>query len=188
MTSDFILYEPTGIQDILAGLSRQVKAVAFSVSYATDDGMSYSQNALWGASDILHKVAASMDDLAELPLPSLDDLGSDVEIARVAQVRMKGRVAEDLLFRIRQLGQFRRAELSDVLQKAFRSMTGLERQLIELDADTLDDRCRDILKGLRTSCSESVIQLEASLAELRRLNDAVAGISSVVEEIQQSNE
>ena len=188
MTSDFILYEPTGVQDILAGLSRQVKAVAFSVSYATDDGMSYSQNALWGASDILHKVAASMDDLAELPLPSLDELGSDIEIAKVAQVRMKGRVAEDLLFRIRRLGQFRRAELSEVLQGAFRSMTGLERQLIELDADTLDDRCRDILKGLRSACSESVTNLEASLNELRRLNDAVAGISTVVEDIQKSDE
>ena len=186
--SSFILYEPSGVQDILAGLSRQVKAVAFSVSYATDDGMSYSQNALWGASDILHKVAASMDDLAELPLPSLDELGSDIEIAKVAQVRMKGRVAEDLLFRIRQLGQFRRAELSDVLQQAFRSMTDLERQLIELDADTLDDRCRDILKALRFTCSDSVTNLEASLAELRRLNDAVAGISSVVDEIHQSNE
>jgi len=182
---NFILYEPVGVQDILAGLSRQVKAVAFSVSYATDDGASYSQNAMWGASDILHKVAAAMDDLAELPLPALDELGSDLEIARVAQVRMKGRKAEDLILRLRQLGQFQRIELTDALQQAFRSMGELERRLIELDADTLDDRCRDILKALRGACTTSLTRLEASLGELRRLNDTVARILPVVEELQQ---
>jgi hypothetical protein len=187
MQDNFILYEPTGVQDILSGLSRQVKAVAFGVSYATDDGMSYTQNALWGMSDILHKVAAAMDDLAELPLPSLDELGSDQDIANVAQVRMRNRKAEDLVYRIKQLGQFQRVELAEELQHAFRSMSGLERQMLELDSDHLDDACRDVLRKLRQSCSDTVTRLEASLGELRRLNEVVANILPVVDLVQQED-
>jgi len=185
---NFILYEPTGVQDILAGLSRQIKAIAFAITYASDDGQSYSQNAMWGGADVLHKIGAALDDLAELPLPTLEELGSDQDIASVAQIRMRNRKAEDLLYRIRKLGQFQRIELAETLQQAFRSMGGLERQLIELDADNLDDRCRNVLKSLRETCTGSVNHLEASIGELRRLNEVVSKILPIVEEIQQADD
>lgn len=188
MQDQFVLYEPSGVQDILAGLSRQVKAVAFGVSYATDDGMSYTQNALWGMSDILHKVAAAMDDLVELPLPSLEELGGDAEIARVAQIRMRNRKAEDLLFRIRQLGRFQRVDLTERLQAAFRKMGEVERGLLELYIDDADEDLIAKVKALKGASTEAVETLEASLGDLRMLNSQVAQIHPIIEEVQEDQD
>lgn len=188
MQDQTVFPDPQGVQDILAALSRQIKAVAFGVCYATDDGMSYTQNALWGMSDILHKVAAGIDDLAELPLPTLEELGDEARLVRLARLRISNNRAADLLYRIRQLGSFQRVDLINNLRTSYQKTCEVEEglgELVELFVYQGNDDLVGKIHEVKNSSAEAVQTLEASLGELRRLNSQVAQILPVIEEVQQ---
>ncbi len=184
MQDQNIYQQPEGVQDILASLSRQIKAIAFGVAYASDEGMSHAHNALLGMSDLLHRVAAGIDDLAELPLPTLDELGDEARLVQVAYKRMQQRTAEDLYYRIRQLGSYQRVDLLNNLRDAFQKMNNVEQGLKELYVDDADEDLIAKVTALKGTSAEAVQTLEASLGELQRLNNQVAQILPIIKEVQ----
>ena len=169
-----------GLTDLLAGLSRQVKSVALgmlSVAEATE----FNRSALWGGGDILGNVALALDDMAALPLPSLNELGEDTDLIRVTQLRVENRNATELIHRIKQLRPFQVSSLPEKLRQTFTAIESLEKSLIHLGVEGLDEGCRDALRLIRQQTSGISDHLENCIAELRHQNDCVSTILNTLE-------
>ena len=165
---------------ILAGLSRQVKSVALgmlSVSEATE----FNRSAMWGGGDILGNIALALDDIAALPLPTLNQLGEDAKLLSVAQLRIENRNASELIDRIKQLRPFQLSSLPEKLQQTLSAVATLEKGLIHLDVDSLDEGCRDALRMIRQQSRGISNHLESCIAELRHQNDCISKMLNALE-------
>ncbi len=170
----------TGLPDILAGLSRQIKSVALgmlSVAEATE----FNRSAMWGGGDILGNVAHALDDIASLPLPTLNELGEDAELIQIAQLRIENRNATELIHRIKQLRPFQMSSLPEKLQQTLSAVATLEKGLIHLDTDSLNEACRDALRTIRQQVRGISLHLESCIAELRHQNDCVSKMLNTLE-------
>jgi hypothetical protein len=170
----------TGLPDILAGLSRQVKSVALGMLSAAE-ATEFNRSALWGGGDILGSVAFALDDIASLPLPTLSELGEEADLMRVTQLRIENRNATALLHRIKQLRPFQISSLPGKLQDALSAVATLEEGLIHLDVDGLDEACRDALRMIRQQTRGISVHLESCIAELRHQNDCVSKVLNTLE-------
>ena len=170
----------TGLPDILAGFSRQIKSVALGM-LSVAETTKFNRSAMWGGGDILGNVALALDDIAALPLPTLSELGEDVELIRVAQLRIENRNATELIHRIKQLRPFQISSLPEKLKQTLSAVAMLEDGLIHLDTDSLDEVCRGALRMIRQQTRGISLHLESCMAELRHQNDCISKMLNTLE-------